>query len=131
MTVALTPSVTVQTTLMIIESRAKRVNSAANIKFNALFATSEVNNSRQITIGQYGYYWSTATTAPFISFRKPKNLKDCLVREKLPKDVASPKGMQPCGKSKCQICRFVLGTNVFRDSGSKHTYFINYTFNLK
>lgn len=70
-------------------------------------------------------------TEPFISFCGPKNLKDYLVRAKLYKDVepSSPNGMQPCDKPRCQIYPFVSGTHVFRDSDSKHTYFIIYTFN--
>ena len=79
---------------------------------------------------------NTATTkevvplTPFVSFRRPKNLKDNLVRLKLPKFVESsgPKGMQPSGKSRCQKCRLVSGLDTFQDSDFKPTYFINYKF---
>ena len=36
--------------------------------------------------------------------------------------------MQPYDKPRCQICRFVSGSNAFQDSNFKHTYFTNYKF---
>ena len=70
------------------------------------------------------------TSAPFVSFHRPKNLKDHLVRAKLrgPVEYPGPKSMQPCDKLRCQICRYVPGPNTFQDSSFKHTYFINYKF---
>ena len=65
-----------------------------------------------------------------MSFHRPKNLKDVLVRAKLPKtnNLSGPKGMQPCGKSRCRICAFVSGSDTFRDYDGKNSYKINYHF---
>ena len=56
-----------------------------------------------------------------------QKLGDFLVRAKLPKPVnfLGPKGIQACGKPRCQICQFASGSHVFQGSDCKHTYFIN------
>ena len=71
------------------------------------------------------------SSVPFVSFRRPKNLKDVLVRAKLPKSHGSwgRKGMQPCGKSRCQICAFVSDSDTFYDHDRKNSFKINYHFN--
>ena len=68
---------------------------------------------------------------PFISYRRPRNLKDSFVRPKLTKNVNSLEqvGMLPCGKSRCQICEFIPVGRTFSDSLSKHTFYINHRFN--
>ena len=45
---------------------------------------------------------------PFVAFRRANNLKDILVRAKLPPiHEDSVKGCFRCGKSRCQICRYM------------------------
>ena len=45
---------------------------------------------------------------PFVAFRRASNLKDSLVRAKLPPvEGGSVKGFFRCGKSSCQVCRFM------------------------
>ena len=45
-------------------------------------------------------------TKPLISFRRPRNLADNLVRSKIKEDTNTrkDKAMKKCGKSRCQIC---------------------------
>ena len=43
--------------------------------------------------------------APLVSFWRPKNLKGELVRSRVQRSVGE--GMKRCGKSRCQICKFV------------------------
>ena len=64
---------------------------------------------------------------PLISYRRPRNLKDELVRSRLKKGEGGySKGMKRCGKTRCQICDFVDEGNIF--GPSNHTYYINFTF---
>ena len=50
-----------------------------------------------------------------LSFRRPKNLKDDLVRSKVGKWGDGRKGMRRCGKSQCKICSLVEEGNEFDD----------------
>ena len=44
-----------------------------------------------------------------VAYRRPKNLKDVLVGAKLKGEDSDlkDKGMKKCGKSRCQICKYV------------------------
>ena len=44
---------------------------------------------------------------PMISFRRPKNLKDKLVKAKLQPLEENAKGMFCCGKVACNVCNYV------------------------
>ena len=44
---------------------------------------------------------------PMVSFRRPKNLKDLLVRAKVRPLEEKIRGMFCCGKTRCLVCRFV------------------------
>ena len=44
---------------------------------------------------------------PILSFKQPRNLKDVLVKSKLRVNKESVVGIKQCGKSRCQICRYV------------------------
>ena len=44
---------------------------------------------------------------PLISFRRPRNLADNLIRSKVKKVNVEGKGMKKCDKARCQICNFV------------------------
>ena len=51
---------------------------------------------------------------PLVVFRHAVNFKDSLVRAKLSKlPIESDKGCFRCGKSRCQICRFMFEGNNF------------------
>ena len=65
---------------------------------------------------------------PLISFRRPRNLADNLVRSKIKRDAdtGKAKGMKKCGKSRCQICCYVEETEKFEYGNNK--YWINYSF---
>ena len=65
---------------------------------------------------------------PMVAYRRPKNLKDVLVRAKLKGEDSDlrDKGMKKCGKSRCQISTYVHeGCNF---AGAGNAYFINYSF---
>lgn len=66
---------------------------------------------------------------PFLSYRRTRNLKNSLVRTKLPSvNNLELTGMCPCGKTRCQICKFIMGGRTFSDSFSKQEFYINYRF---
>ena len=51
---------------------------------------------------------------PLVAFRRASNLKDSLVRAKLPPvEGGSVKGFFRCGKSSCQVCRFMSEGDCF------------------
>ena len=51
-----------------------------------------------------------------VSFRRPKNLKDKLVRSKVGKWGDGRKGMRKCGKGRCKICSLIEEGNEFDDA---------------
>ena len=63
---------------------------------------------------------------PLISFRRPRNLADNLVRSKIKTFSDKGKGMKKCGKARCQICNCVEETEKLVHG--KHDYWINYSF---
>ena len=60
---------------------------------------------------------------PMIVYRRPKNLKDNLVRSKL-KGGSGDKGMRKCGKSRCQIYNFVEEGSKFCRNGRILLYYL-------
>ena len=44
---------------------------------------------------------------PMETYKRPRNLKDELVRAKVRRENDSEKGIKKCGKPRCQICVFV------------------------
>ena len=63
---------------------------------------------------------------PMTVYRRPKNLKDNLVRSKLMGEDSGDKGMRKCDKSHCQICNFVEEGSTFCRNG--HIFYMNYLF---
>ena len=66
---------------------------------------------------------------PLISFRRPQNLADNLVRSKIKEATNTRKyklGIKKCGKSRCQICSYVEEAEEFEYGNKK--YWINYPF---
>ena len=65
-----------------------------------------------------------------ISFRRPRNLADNLVRSKIKRGIdtgkAKLKGMKKCGKSRCQISYYVDEMEKFEYGNNR--YWINYSF---
>ena len=68
------------------------------------------------------------TEPPQVSFRRPKNLKDELVRSKVGNRQSNKGGMINCSKTRCQICNFVEEGKSFTDSLGNRKYVINYEF---
>lgn len=51
---------------------------------------------------------------PMICFRRAKNLKDHLVRSKLPKEQDEIGGMFKCGNKRCKVCQNVIEGSTFK-----------------
>ena len=69
---------------------------------------------------------------PFIAFRRCKNLKDILVRSKLysgDSGAYDRRGCTPCDKSRCQVCKVMCNTNIFKSHVTNKEYSINFSFN--
>ena len=63
---------------------------------------------------------------PLVSFGRPRNLADNLVRSKIKRLGIKEKGMRKCHKPRCQICNYVEEAEKF--VYDKHKYWINYSF---
>ena len=64
---------------------------------------------------------------PTVAFRRPKNLRDELVRSELNKVRDKMGGIKKCGKSPFKICTFVEEGTEFEGNNKK--YLINFAFN--
>ena len=64
---------------------------------------------------------------PKIVYRRPRNLRESLVRARVRMGDIGDKGMRKCGKSRSQICNFVEEGSSFGD-GRRHMYYINFSF---
>ena len=63
---------------------------------------------------------------PMVAFRGPRNLKDAMVRAKVKRENNLDRGMKKCGKSRCQICKFVK--EGCASDGENSFFVINLTF---
>ena len=63
---------------------------------------------------------------PMVAFKRARNLDDDLVKSRLKRHREEKRGMRKCGKTRCQICKFVRGGDKFYDKD--RTYHINYSF---
>ena len=61
---------------------------------------------------------------PIIGFRRPKSLKDILVRAKVPPLQKNEWFCGPCKKPRCEICKHMVNTNSFKSTTTQRTYFI-------
>ena len=61
-----------------------------------------------------------------VAYRRPPNLKDCLVRSKVKRENNNAKSMRKCGKSRCQICKFVDVSCTF--DGEDRTFVNNISY---
>ena len=66
---------------------------------------------------------------PLICNRRPKNLKDHLVRAKLRKMENGVVGMFKCGGKRCKDCDSIVVGNIFESSACGRTFRINHHFN--
>ena len=64
--------------------------------------------------------------APLVSFWRPKNLKGELVRSRVQRSVGE--GMKRCGKSRCQIYKFVKEGRSFHNNLGNREFYVNYDF---
>ena len=65
---------------------------------------------------------------PMISFKRPKNLKDNLVRAKLQPLEEKVKGIFCCGKVRCKVCNYVKPGTTFVGNVDKRSFHINHSF---
>ena len=65
---------------------------------------------------------------PMISFRRPKNLKDNLVRAKIQPLEEKAKRMLCCGKTRCKVCNYVKSGNSFSGNVEMRSFHINHSF---
>ena len=67
---------------------------------------------------------------PLVVFRRAPNLKDSLVRAKVPNSPTGiAKGCFKCGKSRCQVCSFISEGSSFSCNVSGKQYSISSRFN--
>jgi hypothetical protein len=61
---------------------------------------------------------------PLVAYRRPKNLRDILVRAKIrPSTETCSEGLSaPCGTSRCQTCAHMTPTNTFYSSNKARSY---------
>ena len=59
---------------------------------------------------------------PRIVYRRPRNLKDSLVRARVRMEDIGDKRMRKFGKSRCQICKFVEERRSFEDGRARVLY---------
>ena len=63
---------------------------------------------------------------PMMAFRRPRNLRDELVKSRLKRHREENRDRRKCGKTHCQICKLINEGDKFYDKG--RTYHINYSF---
>ena len=67
---------------------------------------------------------------PIVAFRRPKNIKNHLVRAKINTDRTTNPGTFKCGHGGCRICKdYMPETNIFRSSTTGITYNIHQKLN--
>ena len=60
---------------------------------------------------------------PLLSFRRPRNLRNILVRAILPKSESSTEGScGPCNKPRCQICNILPAQNSIKSTSTSNTF---------
>ena len=70
-------------------------------------------------------------TPPVMAYRRPKNIKDILVRATVNKTPSVPGGYQPCGRRNCMCCSAANTENTFTSYTTKEKYTIYNTTNCK
>ena len=68
---------------------------------------------------------------PLIAFRRPKNLKDLLVRTTLTSAPPEPPGNYPCGVSRCKTCPLLKVMDEFSSNTTGHSYKVKFRASSK
>ena len=68
---------------------------------------------------------------PLIAFRRPKNLKDLLVRASLKPAIQNEPGNRPCGAARCKTCPILLATDVFSSHSTGEQFQVKVTASCK
>ena len=70
---------------------------------------------------------------PMVAFRRPKNLRDILIKAKVPTPKEKPrrqlKGMKACNQVRCETCPFVKSGNKFKSPFNSTLVHLNSTLN--
>ena len=70
-------------------------------------------------------------SVPIVALRKPKSLRDYLVRAKV--DIREPKtlllGSAKCSSRRCEICKYMDENSHFKSSQDDQRYSVNYNLN--
>lgn len=66
------------------------------------------------------------TTPPLMAFRRDTNLRELLVKSRLPKESNAP-GTSPCGRSNCRTCHHINEDTVISTSRSTFTVHLSFT----
>ena len=61
-------------------------------------------------------------TPPIIAFRRPRNLRDLLVRADLSPPARTSPGNSACGRPRCKTCSTLLTTNTFTSKTTGRSY---------
>ena len=74
-------------------------------------------------------HWSAFKEQPLVAFRHAPNFKDNFVRAELPQlQRELVKGCFRCGKSRCQVCMFMVEGDSFRSEVSGGEFKISISF---
>lgn len=82
----------------------------------------------QQIVGWSGSFLSIMPDLPRICFRRAKNLKDHLVRSKLPNELDEVGGMFRCGNKRCKVCQNVIEGSKFKSFVEDRIFHINHHF---
>ena len=61
---------------------------------------------------------------PLLNFRRPKNLKDHLVRSTLRREGNRENGMVKCNNKGCQVCNFIRQEDKFKSNVTGRNYYV-------
>ena len=62
---------------------------------------------------------------PLIAFRRPRNLRDLLVRATLASTLHESPGNRPCGAIRCKTCPILLATDEFSSHATGEVFKVN------
>ena len=94
----------------------------------AMGCLNQIFEQLQGIVGFSSEFAKVLKEKPLLSFRRPKNLKDHLVRSKLRREGNRENGMVKCNKKRCQVCNFIRQGDKFRSSVTGKTYYVNHVF---
>ena len=86
----------------------------------------EIFKQLQDIVGLSSKFAKVLKNKPLLSFCRPKNLKDHLVRSKLRGEGNRENGMVKCNKKRCQVCNFIRPGDKFKSSATRWTDDVNH-----